>query len=198
MADQTPSIVASMAITPSPFPTSGESKPNITLTVTSHHSEPITILTYTTIFNLEASLFRSNFTCRDISNPDDPKPMHIDYTHGPRRPGFNRESGGPDDQYFVTLEPMVPVTFTSLFWLQVTPWPEEEDEDGEEVEDIRIPAFLPGHTYQLGAKDNVVIRDWWVGRKDQIMSPPGQKANTKKSSGSPIAPAIEDLIFHTV
>lgn len=179
-------ISVALAITPAQFSSiPSQPKPTITLTVTSNHSEAITIFTYNTILNLDLSLYRSNFTCHDITGEDsEPIPMNIDVSHGPRRPAFSRESGGPDDAYFITLEPHTPVQLSHTFWLV----------DGED----KPNAFKSGDRYLLGAKEGASVRWWQVGRKEDVMAPPGREAPLGRPAGEPILLDIGNVIFECV
>ncbi|KAJ5587786.1 uncharacterized protein N7459_003551 [Penicillium hispanicum] len=182
---QHPSISVALAITPSHFSSDNpHPNPTITLTAISDYPKPITIFTYNTIFHLDLSLYRSDFTCQDTTGTDTPRSMNIDVSKGPRRPAFSRESGGPDDEYFVTLEPNTPFEFQHAFWLV----------DGEEAPST----FLPGHRYLLGAKEGAQVRWWQTGRKDDVMAPPGTKSLLGSAAGEPIPLNIGRVEFECV
>ncbi|KAJ5587091.1 uncharacterized protein N7459_002856 [Penicillium hispanicum] len=180
-----PSISMTATITPAKFSADSQPPPTITLTVISHYPEPITIFTLTTIFNLRLGLFRSDFTCHDITIQDvESTPLVINYTKGPKRSGVSRELGGRDDQYFVTLDPMIPVEFKRKFSLR----------NGAEDS----PLFQSGHRYRLGIKRDRQIGWWWFGKKEDVMAPPGTAAPLEPASGGPITLEMEGVEFEFV
>ncbi|CEI60113.1 hypothetical protein FVEN_g8098 [Fusarium venenatum] len=175
MSDPTsrpPTLSISMSIDPPKFTRRSESPPSISITVTSHASSPITIFTWHTIFNLALAQRRKNFICTDLTTGS---PIQMDVTKGPKRPGFSYELGGPDDEYYVTLEPETPVTISHRFL-------REYAIEGDK-------AFTPGHKYRLEVREDEVVKWWRYGKKEDVMAPPGQREardGCEDASGPPI------------
>ncbi|KAF5563769.1 NCP1-NADPH-cytochrome P450 reductase [Fusarium phyllophilum] len=170
-----PAISVSLSIDPSTFTRGSVSPPSatISITATSHASEHITIFTWHTIFNLKLAQRRKNFICTDLTTG---LPLQLESTKGPKRPQFSYEFGGHDDQYFITLEPEKPTTITHRFLRTAG------------LEGDRV--FKPGHRYQLKVRDNEEAEWWRYGRKEDVMSPPGQsspKDGCEDPSGPPIS-----------
>ncbi|KAF5694937.1 putative NCP1-NADPH-cytochrome P450 reductase [Fusarium denticulatum] len=139
-----------------------------------HHMlpKPITIFTWHTIFNLKLAQRRKNFICTDLTTG---LPLQLESTKGPKRPQFSYELGGHDDQYFITLEPEEPTIITRRFLRSA----------GLEGDGV----FKPGHRYQLKVRDNEEAEWWRYGRREDVMSPPGQfpsKEGCEGPSGPPI------------
>ncbi|KAK2689873.1 hypothetical protein QWA68_010726 [Fusarium oxysporum] len=88
------------------------SAPTISITATSHASEPTTIITWHTIFNLRLAQRRKNFICTDLTTGS---PLQLETTKGPKRPQFSFALSGRDDAYFITLEPNIPIAVTYRF-----------------------------------------------------------------------------------
>lgn len=178
-----PSISVTLAITPPKFPFDPSPPPTITLTAVSHYHEPITIFTQSTIFNLDLSQRRSNFICHDITTADT-KSLRLDVTKGGKRPAFNRESGGSDDRFFVTLDPETPTEFQEAFRLS------KRSGDQNSLES--------GHRYWFGIKEGEVVSWWRVGKKAEVMASPGERASLGEASGGPIALKVEGLEFEVI
>lgn len=162
-----PRITISLAINPPSF-VFGEI-PTISITATSHATRPITIFTWPTIFRLDLAQDRKNFTCDDLTTDT---PVFVELTKGPRRPGFTCTKGSNDDKYFWTLEPETPLTFKNPFRVAF---------EGR-------AAVAEGHQYRYAVNQGKVVRHWWYGRRDDVMSPSrfGERTALSKSSGEPI------------
>lgn len=175
MADFTstpPGLSINLALSQNSFePASPDHPPvSISLTVTSHATQAITIFTWPTIFNLDLSQKRANFECIDhVSN----EPLRLELTKGPKRPAFSRESGGIDDAFFRTLEPETPVTFNAAFKLA-----------GRSTEGRN--AIVPGHRYRFAVRDGETVSWWRYGRKEDVMTPAGTPSTLGEASGPPI------------
>ncbi|KAJ5894195.1 hypothetical protein N7495_005886 [Penicillium taxi] len=178
-----PIISVTLGLSPTDFSIGPGSPPTFTITATLLYDKPITILTYATIFNLDLSLQRSNFTCHDITTGDI-KPVELDYTKGGRRPSFNRESGGRDDRYFCTLVPTIPVVFQEEFCL------------ANQSEDLDL--FVAGHKYRLTIKKGEKVAWWMTGSKEEVMTPPGKRSGLGHASGGPILLEADELEFNVV
>ncbi|KIL86247.1 hypothetical protein FAVG1_10644 [Fusarium avenaceum] len=102
-------------------------------------------------------------------------PLQLESTKGPKRPQFSFALGGRDDDYFITLEPQKPMVITHRFLRSVA------------LEGDR--AFLPGHKYRLEVREDEEAEWWRYGKKEDVMSPPGQfvaKEGYEHASGPPI------------
>jgi galactose mutarotase-like enzyme len=148
------------------------SSATIAVTATSHASEPITIFTWHTIFNLRLAQRRRNFICTDLTAGS---PLQLESTKGPKRPQFSFALGGRDDDYFITLEPQKPKTITHRFLQSAA------------LEGDRT--FMPGHKYRLEVREDEEAKWWRYGKKEDVMSPVGQfaaKEGYEHASGPPI------------
>ncbi|KAH6956150.1 hypothetical protein DER45DRAFT_585019 [Fusarium avenaceum] len=113
-----------------------------------------------------------NFICTDLTAGS---PLQLESTKGPKRPQFSFALGGRDDDYFITLEPQKPMVITHRFLRSVA------------LEGDR--AFLPGHKYRLEVREDEEAEWWRYGKKEDVMSPPGQfvaKEGYEHASGPPI------------
>ncbi|KAH7255177.1 uncharacterized protein BKA55DRAFT_563518 [Fusarium redolens] len=169
-----PAISISVSINPPKFTRGSESPPSATIstTATSHAFEPITIFTWHTIFNLGLAQRRKNFICTDLTTG---LPVQLETTKGPKRPQFSFALGGRDDDYFITLEPHRPITITHRFLRSAA------------LQGNR--GFTPGHKYQLKVREDEEVEWWRYGKKEDVMSPPGQstpKEGCEHASGPPI------------
>lgn len=170
-----PSVSIKLVIDPPSFaPGNSDQAPSISITVTSHASQPITIFTWPTIFNLELSQKRKNFTCLDLTSNT---PLSLELIIGPKRPDYSRTKDGIDDERFWTLDPETPLTFKAAFKLA------RRQTEGRYV-------LKEGHRYQLDVQEGEVVRWWRYGRKDEVMAPPGKAASLGEPSGEPIVLAL--------
>lgn len=170
-ASTPPSVSIKLVIDPPSFaPGSLESPPFISITAISHALQPITIFTWPTVFNLALSQKRANFTCLDLTSNT---PLRLELTKGPQRSGFSRTKDGPDDAFFQTLEPKIPVTFKAAFKLA------RRTTEGSD-------AIVEGHWYRFGVREGETVPWWRYGRKEDVMAPPGQRATLGEPSGEPI------------
>jgi len=179
-----PEISISLSIKPSSFVPGSAETPTISITATSHATQPITIFTWPTIFHLQLAQRRKNFTCIDLTSNT---PVFLEITKGPRRPGFSRTKGAPDEKYFFTLEPETPLTFSHPFILA------SRATDGD-------LAMAQGHRYRYAVSDGEALHYWWYGRRDDIMAPKGQPTLLFQASGEPIplgsAASVEFNVRH--
>ncbi|KAF5000372.1 hypothetical protein FGRMN_1840 [Fusarium graminum] len=177
MADSTynlPVVSVSLSINPPTFARGSVSPPSATISITAilHASEPITIFTWHTIFNLGLAQRRKNFICTDLTTGS---PLQLETTKGPKRPQFSFALNGCDDRYFLTLEPEVPITITHRFLRSAG------------LEGDRV--LTPGHKCLLEVRADEEAEWWRYGRKEDVMSPPGQftsKEGGEHANGPPI------------
>lgn len=174
-----PILSVSLVIDPPTFKLHREALPKLVLTATSHATKPITILTWPTIFNLDLSQHRKNFRCEDLTSNTS---STMETTKGLRRPGFNREQGGHDDKYFATLKPEEAVVFKDDFELS------RQGFDGS-------ISSTPGHRYRLSVNEDEEITKWWIGTKNEVMTPPGQPSGVRSASEGPTRLSAEPVEF---
>ncbi|KAF4962841.1 hypothetical protein FSARC_9084 [Fusarium sarcochroum] len=175
MADESkhPTLSITLTISPLKFTRRAESPPSISITAILHADEPITIFTWHTIFNLKLAQRRKNFVCTDLTTSSR---VELATTKGPKRSAFSSELGGPDDEYYCTFEPETPVTFKHRFL-------RSHALEGEQ-------AFTPGHAYCLEVREDEEVSWWRYGKKEDVMSPPGQfysRGGCEKASGRPVS-----------
>lgn len=163
-----PSISVQLAIDPPQFIRGSPPMPTLSVTATSHATEPITIFTPGTIFNLNQAQKRRNFTCLDLTANT---PIQMEITKGGKRVAYRRAFGHHDERFFWTLDPEVSVTFTDSFMPRVHQPP---------------PNTFPAHQYRLGVSDEEVVSWWRHGRKEEVLAPAGTTASLDEPSGPPI------------
>jgi hypothetical protein len=118
---------------------------------------PITIFTYSRIFNTHLALQRRNFTLHDMStNP--PTPTDLEVIKGGKRPGFSRREGSRDAKYYVTLYPGIDHEIQCPFF--VVRRMEQE---------TWLPVLHIGHRYRLGVYEGEKIKGWWWGTVDDVL-----------------------------
>ncbi|KAF4969868.1 hypothetical protein FZEAL_10150 [Fusarium zealandicum] len=162
MADSQPtSISVTLAIDPPKFTRRAESPPSISLTAIFHAAEPIAIFLWHSVFNPKLAK-RRNFTCMDLTTGT---ALELETTKGPKRSESSSELGGTDDEYYCTLQPERPVTFTHKLI-------RSHALEGER-------AFVPGHTYRLKVRDDEEINWWRYGRKEDVLVPQGNPCRDK-------------------
>ncbi|KAF4445780.1 hypothetical protein F53441_10529 [Fusarium austroafricanum] len=155
MSDTTsnpPVLSISMSIDPPQFTRGSETPPTISITATSHASEPITIFTWHTIFNLKLAQQRKNLICIDLTTG---RRIQLETTKGPQRLQFSFALDGRDDQFFVALEPETPMTITHRFLRSAA----VESDKG----------FTPGHKYRLEIRENEEAEWWRYGKKEEVI-----------------------------
>lgn len=140
----------------------------LTVTATLHHNSPITIFTWGTIFDTNLA-YTQGFKCTDLTSN---AAIAVCRAKKKRAP-FSSELGGSDDVYFQTLEPGATTVFKGSFDLA------EREHYGEHV-------LTRGHRYRLEPKDGHLLTSWWHGRKEEVMSPAGQRAPLKEPDRPPI------------
>lgn len=169
MAPATPPAVSvNFALTPSTF--SLGDKVELSATVVSHASEPITIFTYLTILNFDYAQSQARYAYVDLNTNADCAYMEQScYGYGCVP---NRVPGGEYDQYFTTLMPEQPEVIHGTF------------------EAAHFPTCLSaGHSYRFEMKfDEEHISGWWSGTKERNMAwrLPFASVHLKKPSGAPI------------
>lgn len=141
---------------------------SLTVTATLHHSSPVTIFIWGTIFDTNLA-YTQGFRCTDLTSN---ATIGVCRAKKKRAP-FSSELEGSDDVYFQTLEPGETTVFTGSFDLA------EREHHGEHV-------LMLGHRYRLEPKVGHVVTLWWHGRKEDVMSPAGQRAPLKEPDGPPI------------
>ncbi|KAI0384446.1 hypothetical protein F5Y04DRAFT_229796 [Hypomontagnella monticulosa] len=118
---------------------------------------PVTVQSWSTIFNLGLALKRHNFTAQDISR-DPSADINLEITKGPKRSGFQRKKGSDDEKFYVTLHP-ARETAVAEHPLNIV-----KRTKGD------MPIFEAGHRYRLGlSNEGKNIRTWWWGTTDDIL-----------------------------
>ena len=171
----------SLSVEPSTFVPGRSARPTLTLTAISRATQPITIFTWPTIFNLGLSQERTNFTVHDLTSDT---AISTETTKGPRRMEFSRNTGSGDDEFFVTLQPEVPRVFSHSFALAM------------HEADCR-PSLQEGHRFRFAVSEGEVVQHWWYGiRKDVMASSWRPRVGLLAPSGEPIQLiSVEPLEF---
>jgi len=168
MAQAPPSVSVTLALEPSVL--RENEAVELSATIISHASAPITILAYATILDIREAQMRSRssakFQCIDLDT--DTRVRLQDRVCG-RWDNISHKLEDSDSQYFHTLEPEVPYTFRGPCFV---PYRE----------------LVPGHKYHLTVDDEANI-DWWrYGTKEEVLEAPGQRLPQYmlRSDGNPI------------
>lgn len=168
-----PVLSVSLALSSSNF--SADEEVELSITVISHASAPITIFTWPSILNTRLALKRKNFECIDL---DTNAPLNLEITKGGKRGGFTSRSGSSDEKYFYTLMPEEPLKFASPFKI------------------ANRAGVIPGHRYRFGVRHGAKLEYWTAGTKDEVLTPPGEPAGLAKNSDGPIElNDVDDIEF---
>ena len=168
-----PALSVSLALSCSNF--SADEEVELSITVTSHASTPITIFTWPTILNTHLALKRKNFECIDL---DTNTPLNLEITKGGKRGGFTSRRGSTDEKYFYTLMPEEPLKFASPSNV------------------VNRSGVIPGHRYRFGVGHGEKLEYWTAGTKEEVLTPPGEPAGLAKNSDGPIeSNDIDDIEF---
>jgi hypothetical protein len=168
-----PVLSVSLALSSSNF--SADEKVELSITVISHASAPITIFTWPTILNIHLALKRKNFECIDL---DTNTPLNLEITKGGKRGGFTSRRGSSDEKYFYTLVPEEPLMFTSPFKI------------------ANRKGVIPGHRYRFGVRRGEKLEWWTAGTKEEVLTPPGEPAGLAKNGDGPIElKSVDDIDF---
>lgn len=144
---------------------SADEEVELSITVISYASAPITIFTWPTILNMRLALRRKNFECIDL---DTNTPLNLEITKGGKRGGFTSRSGSTDEKYFYTLMPGEPLKFTSPFKI------------------ANRGGAIPAHRYRFGVRRGEKLEWWTAGTKEEVLTPPGEPAGLAKNKDGPI------------
>ena len=168
-----PALSVSLVLSSSNFSLSEEVE--LSVTVISHASAPITIFTWPTILNTRLALRRNNFECVDL---DTNTPLNLEITKGGKRGGFTSRSGSNDEKYFYTPIPEEPLKFTAPFNI------------------AKSNGVIPGHRNRFGVRRGEKLEYWTTGTKEEVLTPPGEPAGLAKNDNGPIElNKIDDIEF---
>ncbi|KAJ3498449.1 hypothetical protein NLG97_g1112 [Lecanicillium saksenae] len=120
-------------------------------------------------------------------------------TKGPQRRRFSRTKGDRDEQYFVTLQPGVPLSSCPL-------WAGEEDTRElrthyftDSAEGEKFLSWLEtGQAFRFAVEDDETIKWWWFSTKEDVMAPEGTAGSLLPSSGALIPVKLgKTVVFRT-
>ncbi|KAI0154751.1 hypothetical protein GGR57DRAFT_464924 [Xylariaceae sp. FL1272] len=169
--DHSPSITVTLNISPPTYHQSNpDNIPELTITATldpTTAKEPITILTYSTIFNPPLALKRHNFFAFDITeNSETPKRINLEITKGPKRAALRRRKSRSDERFYITFHPGVEHTISVPFNTARRQPASHSLSNGE----VGEKGFRAGHSYRLGVADEGRdIQTWWWGTRDDVL-----------------------------
>jgi len=169
-----PSVSIDLSISPSSHSLHSSTLPTFSVTAVLDADRPITDLTWPTILNPRLALKRTNFWAEDLTS-DPHTPVALEITKGPKRPALQRRRGHPDKQYYLTLQPRIPVTVSHPF--NVVSRTDHRESAGDEPRaighDERESAKVvePGHRYRFGVAEGEGIKTWWWGTEDDVLIP---------------------------
>jgi hypothetical protein len=181
-----PFISLDMAMDPSIYSVSSAELPNVSFSLTSHATHPITICTNGTVLSREKPFMHGkNYTATDITTN---QRVWFSREYVQRAYSTRRQLGHRDEKHFLTLLPKVPVKITYPFspimvWKRRDPsksltfTSRAPDYKGEEFRRY----FEPGHKYRFGIAYKQGIKGllepvqtilWWrYGTKEEVLAP---------------------------
>ena len=171
-----PNISLEFAISPEIYSLTKDSEsPVLTITITSHATQPITIYTWGTFLHPTRAM---SYMIYHIVDADTKQRVYRPIEHVQRTP-FSRKMRSPDEPYFWTLYPEESKVITHTFHF-ANLWRRRAELAGRispresivyKGEEMR--RFLePGHRYTFGCP-NAGIRWWRWGTKTENLEPAG-------------------------
>ncbi|KAK9770176.1 hypothetical protein AB5N19_14178 [Seiridium cardinale] len=161
-----PSIAVALVITPLTCSRAGgeDNIPELSVKATLDPSapKPVTVLTWSTIFNPCLALKRRNFAAQDISQ-EPPTTIKLEISKGPKRAGFQRNRGSSDEKYYMTLQPGQEITAA------IHPF--------DVIKRVRNNAFVfeAGHSYRLElSEEGEKVSTWWWGTTNDVLNEVGR------------------------
>ena len=170
-----PSISLDFALSPEVCSLTEDSEiPTLTITITSHATQPITVFTWGTFLHPDRALANMVYHIIDV---DTKQRVYIPIEHV-RRNAFRRRMGHPDQKFFWTLYPGEPRVVTDTFYV-ATLWRRRTDQAGRIIQRETRPyngeemrTFLePGHRYTFG-KPQAGFMWWRWGTQAENLEPP--------------------------
>jgi len=171
-----PSIAITLAINPPNFRMNDPVE--LSVTVISNASSPITVFTWPSILNPKLRQRQGDLVGFD---QDTLEPLLL-HTIDMSRLAYNHTLGSGDDKYHVTLEPGQP-------WTIKTPFAIARKFTSPLLQGLPMP--LPGHRYLVDlAPDERLI--WWaMGRKEDVMCLPGCNERSCEGDGKSIPLSLD-------
>lgn len=166
-----PAVSVSLSISPATHDLQEATLPTLSITASLEADRPITVCTWPTILNPRLALKRTNFWAEDLST-EPPTTINLEITKGPRRAGFQRRRGHPDEQYYLTLQPQTPVTISHPFTVMnrlARHDAETRPSEGDERESGS--ATRPARRVRFGVAPGQGIDKWWWGTMDEVLAP---------------------------
>jgi hypothetical protein len=155
--------------------TEDSESPILTITITSHAAQPITIFTWGTFLHPHRAMSSMKYHIIDV----DTKQRIYRPVSFVRRNAFRRRMGHPDETYFWTLYPEEPRAVTSTLHF-ANLWRRRVELAGRIIttettmyKGVEMRNFLePGHRYTFGTPHAGVT--WWRwGTKEENLEPKG-------------------------
>ncbi|KAJ4287307.1 hypothetical protein N0V90_012705 [Kalmusia sp. IMI 367209] len=164
------------------------SSPKLIVNVTSHANTPITLFTWNTPLSLPRTLTSNGIIITDTETREDIKTASIMVQRAP----LKRTRGGPDEQYYLTLQPNNTVELSTGFGRgggSVKPQPKavverglELDEHGNEMNLRRskfatgVDSLEPGRRYDVRLNAELLSRIWWAptSKEDILVDSTGE------------------------
>jgi hypothetical protein len=171
-----PNISLEFAIFPEIHSLTEDSEsPVLTITITSHATQPITIYTWATYLHLQRAMAHMVYHIVDV---DTKQRVYRPIEHVQRQPA-RRRMGCPHETYFRTLYPEEPQVITQTFHL-ASLWRRRAElagrispKESTVYKGLEMRNFLePGHRYTFGCP-NAGIKWWRWGTKSENLEPVG-------------------------
>jgi hypothetical protein len=154
----------------------------LSATVVSHASCPITILAYSTVLDIREAQRRdrpgANYQCLDL---DSNEPVRLQDRICGRWDNISHKLEDSDSRYFHTLHPEVPYKFSGPCL-------------------VALRELIAGHRYRLSVDEEANIKWWRYGIKEEVLERPGQELpeHMLRPSGEPVHLTITRPIGFTV
>ncbi|KAI8946390.1 hypothetical protein F4801DRAFT_71160 [Xylaria longipes] len=156
--------------------------PRVIIRAISRAQYPITLYTWRRPLDPKGALTSNGYVITDLATDNPVKTTYLMINRGPQL----RVRGGPDDQFFLTLQPNTPVELSTGFGRGgggIKPDPRtvvergwERDEHGNERKIRRstqatgVDGLEPGHTYSVGLNMEALGGCWWAPvTRDEIL-----------------------------
>jgi hypothetical protein len=205
MTGEVPSISISMSLTPNPHSYSSLTPPILSLTVTSHASRPLTIMTWHTLLYPDLALVQSAFRIRDLTAGTEADQTRIQLSRLPLR----RQIGSYDEGRFLTLFPEQPATVSTPFGNHTErPRPEGHPERMKQCARGQIPrrvrgvdGLVVGRKYELSVCGCLKVWWWRWGTREEVLEPeggPNWSMGESETAFEIDAEEIEPVTFHVV
>ena len=176
-----PKLSIKLSLSSDTYSFSNPKPPELSLTITSNTSEPITVFTWHSVLYPKLALAQRRFIITDLTKDAQVTQTSTQLQHA----AFTLIRGGPDEAYYLTIERDTPLIVSTPFGRSgdVRPQPKavvergwELDENGREMKIRRsvhvqgVDGLEAGHRYRLDVAPESLRGLWWQwGTKEEVL-----------------------------